>query len=467
VTSPVTPLVRVATHDADTVAAIHAALDARRPIALLHAKLPVDEQARQRAVVEAATFTDDDAVILFTSGSTGTARGVMLSRAAIDAAAEASWAHLGVHANDRWLCTLPMAHAGGLSIVVRCRTRGVTCVLSVDDHASAARARTRTRTRETCTCTCSCSIPDEAAGLSAALHTAAENDDRHHGDGTGDRARARARDTCTCTCTCTTPVDAARADGNDTADGARDTGAIPDDITLASLVPAQLADLLADPDWRPSPALRAVLLGGAAAPRSLVDAAIARGVPVLPTYGLTETFGQIATARVPGGPLHLLPGVAVDGGTRAEPARLTIRGPMLASRYLDGTPIAPALVTSDLGFVEDGILHVIGRADDVIITGGENVHPTQVEAVLASTPGVRAAIAFGVADARWGQLVAAAVAVDPTFDRDAALARWHASLPPFARPRRLAVVSELPRLPSGKLDRRQVVTLATAPIEYP
>lgn len=384
----IAPIVRVATHDAETVAAIHAALDARQPIALLHAKLPAYEQERQRALVDATTCTTDDAVILFTSGSTGSARGVVLSRAAIDVAAEASWAHLGVRADDRWLCALPLAHAGGLAIVVRCRARGVECVLAVDSNA---------------------------ADL------------------------ARDRSTCT----------------------------IPDDITLASLVPAQLADLLADEQWRPSPALRAVLLGGAASPRSLVDTALARDVPVLPTYGLTETFGQIATAREPGGPLHLLPGVSISGGTRAEPARLTIRGPMLASRYLDGTPIAPALETSDLGFVEDGVLHIIGRADDVIITGGENVHPAQVEAVLAATPGVRAAVAFGVPDERWGQLVAAAVAVDASFDRDAALARWHANLPPFARPRRLAVAHELPRLPSGKLDRRQVVTLATSPLDYP
>jgi O-succinylbenzoic acid--CoA ligase len=380
-----TAAIRIATHDAQTVAAIHDALDTRRPIALLHAKLPTDEQARQRALVESATLTDDDAAILFTSGSTGTSRGVVLSRAAIDAAAEATWAHLGVRANDRWLCTLPMAHAGGLSIVVRCRAAGVVCVVAEDAAAD------------------------------------------------------------------------------------RDTSArtIPADVTLASLVPAQLSDLLADDTWRPSPSLRAVLLGGAAASRSLVDAALARGIPVLPTYGLTETFGQIATAREPGGPLRLLPGVSVDGGTRAEPALLTIRGPMLASRYLDGTPIAPALATSDLGFVEDGILQIIGRADHVIITGGENVHPAQVEAVLTATPGVRAAVAFGVPDARWGQVVAAALAVDASFDRAAALARWHANLPPFARPRRLAIAAELPRLPSGKLDRRQVVALATSPIDYP
>src|SRR5262249_48021074 len=113
-------------------------------------------------------------------------------------------------------------------------------------------------------------------------------------------------------------------------------------VTLASLVPTQLAALLDDPAWRPPPALRAVLLGGAGAPRALLEAAAARGVPFLTTYGMTETFGQIATAPVaragdPDAFPVLLPGVALDG---TSPIR--VRAPMLATGYLDGTPIAPA-----------------------------------------------------------------------------------------------------------------------------
>src|SRR5262249_29764051 len=217
-----------------------------------------------------------------------------------------------------------------------------------------------------------------------------------------------------------------------------------DEVTLASLVPTQLAQLLADPAWRPSPRLRAVLLGGAAAPPVLIQAALARGVPVLPTYGLTETFGQVATARVAGGRPVPLVGVELHAGTRDLPAPIRIRGPMLATRYLDGTPIAPELVTADLGFLEDGVLVVVGRVDDVIVTGGENVHPSQVEAVLAATPGVRAAAAFGLADPHWGQIVAAAITIDASFDLAHAVKHWHDQLPPFARPRRLATTADLP-----------------------
>ncbi len=364
----------VATHTDETVAAIRAAFSGNQPIALLHAKAAPEEIERQRALVDAAKLEHDDAVVLFTSGSTGPSRGVVLSRRALVANAEASAAHLGWRDDDCWLACLPLAHAGGLSVVIRCLLAGKPIVLG-------------------------------------------------------------------------------------------DVSAI-DQVTIASLVPAQLAQLLEDPAWRPSPRLRAVLLGGAAASPALIQAALARGVPVLQTYGLTETFGQVATARTPGARPLPLPGVELHAGTREAPAPIRIRGPMLATRYLDGASIAPELVTADVGFLADDMLHVLGRADDVIISGGENVHPTQVEAVLAATPGVRAAAAFGVTDPHWGQIVAAAITVEATFDPVRALGYWHAQLPPHARPRRLATLAELPRLPSGKVDRLGVAALPTLPIDY-
>jgi O-succinylbenzoic acid--CoA ligase len=373
-TAPRRARVLVATHTDATVDAIRAAWHAREPIALLHPKAGPDELARQRQIVETAELCDDDALILFTSGSTGPARGVVHTRASLTAAARASEAHLGWRDDDAWLCCLPLAHAGGASIIIRCLLAGKRVILSDDPRAI-------------------------------------------------------------------------------------------EHASLASLVPTQLAGLLDEPAWRPTSKLRAVLLGGAAAQRALVDRALERGVPVLSTYGLTETFGQVATAREPGALPTPLAGVAISGGTADEPALLRISSPSLASRYLDGELIAPRFVTADLGFVDD-VVHVVGRADDVIITGGENVHPNQVEAVLARTRGVREAVAFGVADARWGQVVAAAVARAPGWDRDAALDEWHASLPPHARPRRLVEVDALPRLPSGKVDRRSLSALPSTPVDY-
>jgi O-succinylbenzoic acid--CoA ligase len=194
-------------------------------------------------------------------------------------------------------------------------------------------------------------------------------------------------------------------------------------------------------------------------------------MPFLATYGMTESFGQVATARLdragdPTAPLVALPGVTLDAGTPGAPLPIRIRGPMLATRYLDGTPIAPEHVTSDLGYLVEGSLRIVGRSDDVIITGGENVHPVEVEAVLAATPGVRAACVFAVPDPRWGQIVAAAIAIDPAFDAAAAAARWHAALAPHARPRRLAITVALPMLPTGKLDRRAAAALDASPISY-
>jgi o-succinylbenzoate---CoA ligase len=228
--------------------------------------------------------------------------------------------------------------------------------------------------------------------------------------------------------------------------------------TLASLVPAQLTELVGH-----SPgALRAVVLGGAAAMPALVGAAVAAGWPVYPSYGLTETFGQIATATEPGGPLVVLPGVEISTADT-----LTIRAPQLATSYLGGPAIAPELVTSDLGELDgDGTLRVLGRRDDMINTGGEKVHPLDVERVLTTTPGVRAACAFGVADERFGRVVAAVIVGDEDYDQSSALEHWRQALPSYARPRWLARVDNLPLLPSGKPDRRAIAALPVEVVTY-
>lgn len=381
------PAVVVATPAVDTVLAVHAALAARRPIALIHHRLAEGEAARQRALIERTPLPSDTAAVLFTSGSTGAARGVALSRRALSAAADASARHLGWRDGDGWLLPLSLAHAGGLSIVIRCLAARRPIALCEGDFDRAAVA------------------------------------------------------------------------------------ALLERCTLASLVPTQLAALLDDAGWRPPPQLRAVLLGGAAAPLPLLERAAARGVPFLTTYGMTESLGQLATAPPeragdPCAPLVPLPGVAFEAGTAAAPAPIAVRAPMLATSYLDGAPIAPVFTTADLGHLAGGALHVAGRSDDVIITGGENVHPSTVEAVLAATPGVRAACVFGVRDERWGQLVAAAVVVDPAFDPAAAATRWRAALPGHARPRRLAICAALPQLPSGKVDRRAASALPSSAVDY-
>ena len=220
------------------------------------------------------------------------------------------------------------------------------------------------------------------------------------------------------------------------------TGRLGPGRRYTSLVPTQLRRLL---DAGGTAALRtydAVLLGGAAAPAALVEAARAAGIRVVTTYGMSETCGGCVYDGVP------LPGVTV--GLDAA-GRIVLGGPTLALGYLGGPPFGDRFVTADLGRLDGGRLTVLGRADDVIVTGGEKVDPVAVEAALTELPAVREAGVVGVADPEWGQRVVAAVVGTLTL----AEARAHvaARLGPAAAPRELTLLPALPLLPSGKLDR--------------
>lgn len=123
-------------------------------------------------------------------------------------------------------------------------------------------------------------------------------------------------------------------------------------------------------------------------------------------------------------------------------------------------------MTSDLGRIDArGHIHVLGRADEIIVTGGENVAPAEVEAALHRHPAIAAACVFGVPDTRWGQRVAAAVVAAAGADLDLTalqrdLATW---LAPYKRPRSVTVLDALPLLPNGKVDRRAVMALCVSP----
>jgi O-succinylbenzoic acid--CoA ligase len=221
-------------------------------------------------------------------------------------------------------------------------------------------------------------------------------------------------------------------------------------VTLLSLVPTMLTRLLDEhPHWTPPSHLRALLLGGAGSPARLLERAAERGVPVLTTYGLTEACSQVVT----GGRALLGAELRVAG----DEGRLQIRGPMLMSGYLGEPPLAPGawFDTGDLGELDaNGVLRVHARRTDLVVSGGENVYPAEVEDALATCPGVRAACVFGVADETWGQLVAALVVADgATLDRGALRVAIAERLAPHKRPRLLAFVDALPQTGAGKLDR--------------
>jgi O-succinylbenzoic acid--CoA ligase len=302
------------------------------------------------------------AVVVGTSGSTGSPKGVELSAAALRHSARASLDRVGARRGERWLCCLPATHVAGLAVLVRSLVGGTEPALA--ERAGA-----------------------ETLASSGCAHV--------------------------------------------------------------SLVPVQLQRLLADPDGAAALAgFSSVLLGGAAAPAGLLAAARAARVPVVTTYGMTETCGGCVYDGVP------LDGVRVE--IRDE--RIWIAGPVLFSGYLggDGALGDGWFRTGDLGRLDaSGRLTVRGRADDVINTGGHKVVPGEVAVALHTCPGVSDVAVVGQSDPEWGErVVAVVVPADPADPPTLELLRKHVRerLPRYAAPSRVVMVDAVPMLPSGKHD---------------
>ena len=230
------------------------------------------------------------------------------------------------------------------------------------------------------------------------------------------------------------------------------TAALPPGRRCTSLVPTQLRRALAEPAAREALAsYDAVLVGAAATPPALLAQARAAGIRVVPTYGMSETSGGCVYDGVP------LPGVRVALGATVE-----LSGPVVARGYRLRPDLTRAAFagrtfrTGDLGrLTPDGRLQVLGRADDVVVTGGEKVAPAAVEAALAEHPAVAEAAVVGVPDTEWGARVVAHVVLHPGAALTLDQARDHvgARLGRVSAPRGLRLWPALPLLPSGKPDR--------------
>lgn len=232
-------------------------------------------------------------------------------------------------------------------------------------------------------------------------------------------------------------------------------------VTLASLVGAMLPPILAA-DTGPYEGLRAVLVGGGPTGPVLEQAAAA-GIPVLSTYGMTETASQIATAPLGDGPRRrvvAVPGAEIRTDGRGE---IEVRGPMVSQSYVGG-PWRGAddwFKTGDIGTIDEaGFLRVHGRMSDVVITGGENVMPAEVESALEAIVGVEDVAVFGIPDDEWGEVVAAAVVgdVEPEVLGEA----LRSGLAGYKVPRRWIKVGALPRNALGKVDRRRLRAMMEA-----
>ncbi|GAA3535347.1 putative O-succinylbenzoic acid--CoA ligase MenE [Aeromicrobium flavum] len=217
----------------------------------------------------------------------------------------------------------------------------------------------------------------------------------------------------------------------------------------ASLVPTQLFRLVEAGRADVLAGLDAVLLGGAAAPRAVLERAAAAGVRIVRTYGMTETCGGCVYDGVP------LDGVRLR---IEDDGRVAISGPVLAEG------MGEWLVTNDLGRLDaDGRLSVLGRADQVAVSGGVNVPLATVETVLRDEPGVLDVVVVAQPDAEWGQRVVAFVVGD--FDRDRAGAALEcAGHPRTWTPRAVHRLDALPLLPNGKPDRRALAGESDGPI---
>ena len=235
-------------------------------------------------------------------------------------------------------------------------------------------------------------------------------------------------------------------------------------ITHISLVPAMLARLL-DLGTKPPASLRVALIGGAALSRTLYNRATAAGWPLYPSYGMSETAAQFATFAPADGAWHEglvgrpMPGHDIRIGADG---RLEVRGPQVMRTYLDGSGIDADgwLTTGDLANIDAaGRLTILGRADDMLISGGRNVHPQEVESCLAACPGVLDVAVTGRPDPVWGDLIVALVVGTVTPGDLLAHARRH--LPSAALPRKIQIIDRLPRNATGKLERATLRHLAT------
>ena len=386
-------------HDPRTVTMASALRDgATLPVASLDAAALLDAGSVGPTGAEPADPSPDvPFAILYTSGTTGRPKGAVLTQANFWWSAVGSALQLGLCDHDRWLACLPLFHVGGLSILFRSTWYGIAALVHERFDAGAV--------------------------THAIVH---------------------------------------------------------DHVTLVSLVPTTLQRLLDVQGETPFPTtLRCVLLGGAPAPLPLLQRCARLDVPVAQTYGLTECASQVATlapaqalqrlgsAGRPLYPTELR--IADPAGTpltSGEVGEILVRGPtVMAGYHGDAAATARALRdgwlhTGDIGRLDaEGYLHVLDRRDDLIVSGGENVYPAEVESVLLAHRSVLEAAVIGEVDEQWGQRVVAVIGTAPgaSLDTESLLAHCRSRLAGYKVPKRIVVLAEaLPRTASGKLRRAEL-----------
>ncbi|MFB6254092.1 MAG: o-succinylbenzoate--CoA ligase [Halobacteriaceae archaeon] len=338
---------------------------------------------------------DDELLVMFTSGTTGSPKAVRLTYGNVFISTLASAFRLGHRNGDRWLCCLSFYHMGGIVIPLRTILYGIPVVLQDSFD------------------------PDETL-----THIKSTN------------------------------------------------------TTGISLVPTMLHKLIESNQSDILSSLRFILLGGAPASRELIETCIDRDISVYPTYGMTETASQIATAtpsqlvdtpETVGKPLLMADITIVDSDGNPVQAtqngEIVVQGPTVTPGYIGDQQdmwCEYGLRTGDIGYQdESGNLFILNRKDDIINTGGEKVHPGEVKEVLESHRLIDQAAVIGIPDDEWGEIVGALIVpmTASKITKEDVEIYCEENLAAYKKPRCIAFNAHLPRTESGTIDRQAVKSL--------
>lgn len=360
---------------------------------LVYAFEEVVNGPKKTAVVQEEFSLEESMTIIYTSGTTGKPKGVILTYGNHWASAVGSSLNLGLRDDDCWLACMPMFHVGGLSLLMKNIMYGMRILL----------------------------VP------------------KYDPDFIHEAIKTRG-------------------------------------ITIISVVSKMLMDLLERLGEETYPSsLRCMLLGGGPAPKPLLETCVTKGIPVYQTYGMTETSSQICTLSAD----YMLTKVGSAGKTlfscqlRIEKdgevvppnveGEIVVKGPNVTHGYFKRedatreTIIDGWLHTGDLGYLdEEGFLYVLDRRSDLIISGGENIYPAQIEEVLLANPKVAEAGVVGKTDEQWGQVPAAFIVKADDITEEELIQFCEEKLARYKVPREVHFLLELPRNASKKLLRREL-----------
>jgi len=329
--------------------------------------------------------------IMYTSGTTGRPKGVRQTLENHVTNATSSAFNMGIHPNDVWLCTMPIFHISGLSIVIRSVLYGMEIKLYAKFDLYP--------------------IVDEL---------------------------------------------------------------VNGGVTRMSVVSVTLERILRELERRDaivSPRFQTMLAGGGPVPSNYLERAIAKQIPILQTYGMTETSSQTATLSPEdavrklgssGKPLFLS-FIRIDGATGPNiEGEICIRGGHVTPGYIGQYEDTPSqlngwLHSGDIGyFDEEGYLFVVDRRSDLIISGGENIYPAEVENAILQHPSIREAGVCGMEDQQWGQIPVAFIVAEVEIQLDSLQDFLKSKLASYKIPKALHQVNEMPRNASNKLLRREL-----------